>query len=65
MSMAICENRDHDGAEVPAVVIIASLPGRVTRRCAYCAEGYMTNLVRMGASFDVRPIDTRTGVCDA
>jgi hypothetical protein len=51
----LCENSDHDGAEVPAVARISD-PWTTTLRCTYCAEGWMTALVRKGIPFTVTPI---------
>lgn len=53
--MRFCDNSDHDGEPVPATaVIIMDETSTATARCTYCAEGFTTALVRLGADFHVR-----------
>ena len=50
-----CENSDHDGFQAPATVRISD-SSTTTLRCTYCAEGWMTSLIRKGTAFSVVPI---------
>ncbi|MEV4738546.1 MULTISPECIES: hypothetical protein [unclassified Microbacterium] len=51
--MTACDNSDHDGAQVPAIVRIEVEGARPMERCLWCAEGASTALMRAGVSFAV------------
>lgn len=53
--MITCANTDHEDFMVEATVKIID-PYGSTVRCTYCAEGWMTALVRQGLAFSVEPI---------